>query len=305
MPYYVYNTTRIVTAVEGEPFLTTGTTVVDKGWMALEVSNKKEKKKDALPDVSKAEEVKTTSVKAVAKKTKPPVPYNEAGLLSAMENAGRFVEDEELKEQLKDSGLGTPATRAGIIERLIQVKYIERKGKNIVPTEKGIKLIQIVPEELKSPVTTGKWEKALGTIAKGSTDSKIFMDGIKRYVSYIITKSNQETKPVLFAADKPRGKRAGAAVLGVCPACKGHILENSKGYFCSNWKQGCKFTIWKNSLENYGLSVNNDMVKKLLGKEGKMNVTLYKNGTDEKYDCCLSLRGDNSGRINAEIKKAE
>lgn len=302
MPYYVYNTTKIITAIDTEKFSTTGTTVVEKGWTELEVSAKKEKKKELLPDVKMGDEVKTKSVKAVSKKTKPPTPYNEAGLLSAMENAGRFVDDEELKEQLKESGLGTPATRAGIIERLLQVKYIERKGKNIVPTEKGVKLISIVPEELRSPETTGKWEKALTSIAKGSMNTEQFMDSIKKYVGYIITEANKEGKPVLFAADKPRGKKAKAAVLGICPNCKGHILENSRGYFCSNWKQGCKFTIWKNALDNYGLTVDTQMAKKLL-ENSVEPITLYQNGTNEKYSCQLSLSSDNSGKIDVKLDK--
>ena len=105
------------------------------------------------------------SMELLRKKTKPPAPYTESSLLSAMENAGRFVEDEALKEQMKDSGLGTPATRAAIIERLLTVGYLTRKGKTLLPTEKGRKLIEVVPQEMRSPQTTGKWEKGLSSIA--------------------------------------------------------------------------------------------------------------------------------------------
>lgn len=96
-----------------------------------------------------------------------------------MENAGRFVEDEDLKEQLKDSGLGTPATRAAIIEKLIKTGYIVRKAKNLVPTEKGIKLIEIVPKEMKTPETTGKWEKSMTIVSKGAMEPEKFMNSIK------------------------------------------------------------------------------------------------------------------------------
>ncbi len=286
-PYYIYSTTKIITEVKGEAFVTRGTTVIDKGWTVLNVNTEKEKKKDeALPDVKKGDEFNVESIKISSKKTKPPKPYNEAGLLSAMENAGRFVEDETLKEQLKESGLGTPATRAAIIERLIQVGYVVRKGKNLVPTEKGIKLIEVVPPELKSPETTGKWEKGLTSVAKGNMDTEKFMGSIKRYVNYIVDRSAREGCKVIFAADKPRGKRARAAVLGICPQCKGHILENSKGYYCSNWKQGCKFTIWKNALENYGINIDNSFVKNILDKGKLENIEVH---TPEEFKCDIAL----------------
>lgn len=297
-PYYVYNTTKIVTECQGEQFVTRGTTVVDMGWTELNVKSEKEKKTDeVLPDVKADDAFVTKGAKVSTKKTKPPQTYNEASLLSAMENAGRFVEDETLKEQLKESGLGTPATRAAIIERLIKVGYIIRKGKSLIPTEKGMKLIEIVPVELKSPETTGKWEKGLTSIAKGKMDTEKFMGSIKRYVNYIINTANTDKCRVIFAAEKPRGKRAKSAILGVCPNCKGHILENSKGYFCSNWKQGCKFTIWKNALDNYGVAIDSDFVKAIL-ENGKIeNLNVHKPDTQEECSCTVSLMADNSGRI--------
>ena len=120
------------------------------------------------------------------KKTQPPKPYTEASLLSAMEHAGRFVEDEALKEALKASGLGTPATRAAIIEKLISSGYVQRNKKNLIPTDKAIGLINMSPTELRSPETTGKWERGLQRIAKGELDDVRFMDSIKRYVRYLV-----------------------------------------------------------------------------------------------------------------------
>ena len=109
-----------------------------------------------------------------------------------MEHAGRFVEDEALKEALKASGLGTPATRAAIIEKLITSKYIERKKKNLIPTAKGMRLIDLVPPELRSPETTGKWERGLSRIASGELDPAKFMASIKRYIHYLV---NTAKKP--------------------------------------------------------------------------------------------------------------
>lgn len=298
-PYYVYNTTKIVTECEEETFVTKGTTVVHKGWTELNVKSEKEKKtEEVLPDVNENDTFETKSAKVAVKKTKPPQTYNEASLLSAMENAGRFVDDEALKEQLKESGLGTPATRAAIIERLIKVGYIVRKGKSLIPTEKGMKLIEIVPVELKSPETTGKWEKGLTSIAKGKMDTEKFMGSIKRYVNYIVNSSQQGGCKVIFAADKPKSKRAKASILGVCPKCQGHILENSKGYYCSNWKQGCRFTIWKNALENYGVAIDKDFVKNILEKGKIENIFVHKPDTQEECNCSISLASDNSGRLD-------
>lgn len=110
----------------------------------------------------------------------------EAGLLSAMENAGRFIDDDELKEHLKERGLGTPSTRAGIIERLIAVGYLSREGKKLVPTRKGIGLIDVVVPELKSPEMTGEWEQKLGDIKKGLLTSAEFMADIKKYTAHVV-----------------------------------------------------------------------------------------------------------------------
>lgn len=302
-PYYVYNTTKIVTECEEEQFVTRGTTVVQKGWTELNVKSEKEKKtEEVLPDVAEGNQFEAKGAKVSVKKTKPPQLYNEASLLSAMENAGRFVEDESLKEQLKESGLGTPATRAAIIERLIKVGYIVRKGKSLIPTEKGIKLIEIVPKELKSPETTGKWEKGLTSIAKGKMDTDKFMGSIKRYVNYIVEASVKDKCHVIFAAEKPRKGKGGAEVLGICPNCRGHILENSKGYFCSNWKQGCKFTIWKNSLENLGVVIDNEFVKNILKDNSIKDFKVKDPNTGEECVCNVNL--NRTGRLEvAELRK--
>lgn len=299
-PYYVYSTTKIVTVSEDESFLSTGTTIITKGWTELNVNSEKKRKKEetVLPDVSKGCEFNVLDAKAAQKKTKPPLPYNEAGLLSAMENAGRFVEDENLKEQLKESGLGTPATRAAIIERLIKVGYITRSKKYLIPTEKGIKLIEIVPAELKSPETTGKWEKGLTSIARGNMERERFMNSIKRYVNYIVEESRKSQCKVIFVADKKRGRRSANApkILGTCPNCGGNILENSKGYYCSNWKQGCRFTIWKNALERYSAEISPDFVSHIINDKEVKNVNILYNGIKSTAD--ILLNKDNKGRLD-------
>ncbi|MGF7185873.1 DNA topoisomerase-3 [Desulfitispora alkaliphila] len=191
-PNHQYTVTTIKVEVEGEKFISKGKVIKEIGWKVLQVEAETKRgkgnkeKEQILPDVSQGDQVPVESAKVVSKETKPPVPYTEATLLAAMEGAGKFVEDEELKEHLKESGLGTPATRAAIIERLIKVKYVTRNKKALVPTDKGMKIIELVPPELRSPETTGRWEKGLAAIAKGTMTPTRFMESINRYVNYII-----------------------------------------------------------------------------------------------------------------------
>ncbi len=299
---YIYMITKITTEVEKEHFLSKGTTIIQKGWtelyQTLDMAVKRNKKEEIiLPDLISGQQVNVIQSKWCKKKTQPPALYTENTLLSAMENAGRFVEDETLKEQMKDSGLGTPATRAAIIERLLTVGYIERKGQTLVPTEKGMKLIEIVPEELKSPQTTGKWEKGLSSIAKGNMTNEKFMASIQRYVHFLIEQSSHVNQNIAFEKEQRNTKKR-IRKLGICPLCqKGTILEHSKGYYCSEWKNGCKFTIWKNSVKNYGVVLKESMIKKLLTERKIKSVAITLPQTGEKGIATLLLSNDNSGRL--------
>ena len=218
---------------------------------------KKKEEEQKLPPVQKGEERRTEKTKLLKKKTTPPLPYTESSLLSAMENAGRFVEDEALREQMKDSGLGTPATRAAIIERLLTVGYIVRKGKTLLPTEKGRKLIEIVPDEMCSPQTTGKWEKGLSSIAKGKMSEERFMESIRRYVRFLVQDAASGRKAgVVFPEENRRGKGRKTNSFGKCPLCGRDVLENTKAFYCAGWKGGCKFTLWKDCLKPYGVELD-------------------------------------------------
>lgn len=188
---YVYDSMTAVTKVDEHRFLSRGKAEVEPGWHTANppVSSKKDKEKEKeeqpLPNLKQGQTVHTRSAKVLSKKTQPPKPYTENTLLGAMENAGRFVQDEELRRQLKERGLGTPATRAAIIERLIHVGYAERRRSALIPTDKGIKLISIAPEQLASPETTGRWEKGLNDIALGKMDPDKFMASIRRYCAFL------------------------------------------------------------------------------------------------------------------------
>ena len=302
-PHYVYSTTKIVTDINSDTavdkFVTRGTTVLAMGWKALERADKEKKgKKDTevvLPDVKQGDTFDLKAIKANKKKTKPPQPYNEATLLSAMENAGRFVEDEALKEQLKDSGLGTPATRAAIIERLIQVGYVKRSGKALVPTEKAVKLISVCPPELRSAETTGKWEKGLSSIAKGKMEPERFMASIRRYVCFLVDNADKSQTNVQFPAERvgKGGKRTVSdKILGICPNCGGVVLENSRGYYCTNWRNGCKFTIWKDVLQSHGVEIDKDFVRTVLKDKKIEGVKLTMPDTREEAVGTVTLKNN-------------
>ena len=192
-PDYVYSSSKIVTEVEGEKFKTLGNEPLQEGWRVLYKNDEKSKEDEKeLPNVKVGEEreVKGASVKKQA--TKPPNQYTDDTLLKAMEDAGKTIEDENLREEMKDSGLGTPATRAATITRLIQVGYAERKGKKISSTEKGRLLISVAPDEITSAETTGRWERALSKMSKirekEIMDEKEmkFMKSIQRFCVYLV-----------------------------------------------------------------------------------------------------------------------
>ena len=206
-PFYEYESAKVVTESEGHSFKSTGAMPIVEGWRALYRDDRPEKGEDKEPplpvlNVGDARTVQKVGVKAC--KTKPPAPHTDASILNLMENAGRDIEDEVLREQMKSSGLGTPATRAAIIERLIQVGYARRKGKTIVSTEKGRQLIDVVPEQISSAVTTGKWEKFLSDMA-GQRDeaerdkkSQRFMSGIRKFSIFLVDAAKNGPANVVF-----------------------------------------------------------------------------------------------------------
>ena len=189
-PDAVYERTRVETTVAEHVFRTSGRVLIEAGWKSVygeEAQNGRKDEDDSggdqlLPPLQQGEEVETRSVDALRKETQPPRRYSEASLLSAMETAGKDVQDAELREAMKDSGIGTPATRAAIIERLIQVGYLEREGRALHATEKGIQVISLLGEHpLTSAALTGNWEHRLGLIEQGEDTRPAFMSDIVKF----------------------------------------------------------------------------------------------------------------------------
>ena len=191
---FEYEQTSVKLNVNGETFTARGKIVKSWGWKTvyegfgkLEEDNDEEDNDQSLPDIQRGQKAKILNPRAVNGKTKPPARYTEATLLSAMEHPGKFVDNKALKETLEStSGLGTPATRADIIEKLFNTFYVERRGKEIYPTSKGIQLIGLVPPDLKSPELTAKWEQQLALISKGSVNSNAFIGEMKNYATKLV-----------------------------------------------------------------------------------------------------------------------
>lgn len=220
-PPYHYEQLTLVTTVNGESFYSRGKVVKDLGWRAVSrnLAEREEGKEEALPEqtitsLSKGEERQVKGLKANKAKTKPPARYNEATLLSAMESPGKFIEDEELRETMKGSGLGTPATRADIIEKILYNNYIERNGKELVPTSKGFQLINIVAPELRSPELTAKWEQSLTNIARGKGSRTAFIKGIRENTVELVRSVTTDT--TVYKADNISKTK--------CPACGKYML---------------------------------------------------------------------------------
>jgi DNA topoisomerase III len=242
-PEAVYERTRVETTVEEHVFRTSGRRLVEPGWKAVYGEETEQPRGDddsggdqLLPKLEQGEAVQTLNVESLRKETQPPRRFTDASLLAAMETAGKEVEDAELREAMKDSGIGTPATRASIIERLVDVGYLEREGRALVATEKGIQVIRLLNSHpLTSAGLTGDWERRLGLIERGEDTRPAFMSDIAKFT----TETVQEL-------DKLKGVRIERAKLGPCPVCGREITENRKGYSCwSREDPGCGFVIWK------------------------------------------------------------
>ena len=227
-PDYEYEQTTVTASIENETFTAKGKHVINKGWKALYASQtfvtddrdsyEKDEKDEgqSLPSLNKNDSFKITSSRLISGKTKPPARYNEATLLSAMEHPGKFIENEAMREIMASTGgIGTPATRADIIEKLLGTNYIERRGKELFPLSKGHQLIGLVPPELKSPELTAKWEQKLTSISKGKASDADFINEMKKYAAQLVT--NITLSSASYRHDNMTKTR--------CPVCDKFMLE--------------------------------------------------------------------------------
>jgi DNA topoisomerase-3 len=211
---HVWSVTTVITRITtpprsgvGDPLLdryhSSGTQVEKPGWKVLDLDLKKDSKKkedeeaqDLPPGLAADQPVEVLDAKAVAKQTRPPKRFTEATLLTAMETAGKALDDKELSEAMKESGLGTPATRAEIIETLLRREYVERQGKSLIATDKGVRLIQVVHPHVKSPAMTGRWEADLKRIQRGEGQLGSFLREIEEYVREVVGGGGKTSVPM-------------------------------------------------------------------------------------------------------------
>jgi len=315
LPDHVVEETTVTLDIGGACFVAKGSKVLEEGWKVVEPrrekrrpdDNKKrgdspeeEEERPPLPPLTKGQQVHVEGMEVVEKETKPPRRYSDATLLAAMKNAGRQIEDEGLAEAMKESGLGTPATRAETIERLIRSGYAERQKKNLAPTEKGKGLIGAVAEPLRSPELTAEWERKLKEVEEGRLPAAQFYRSIVEFVEGLIPRVGESpTLPEEAFADRRGGKGRGKggrnggaemSVLGSCPKCKeGSVRENSKAYGCSRFREGCDFTIWKTVARK---KLTSRQAKDLLEKGKTTRLKGFTAKSGKKFDAVLKFDGD-------------
>ena len=309
-PVCDYDSTKIVTRVGNHTFRTGGKVIINNGWhdvppLADPPRAKKARKDDeenegSLPPLKKGDTrtVKSTTIRDDM--TKPPAKHTDASLLAAMENAGKELDDEALAKQMKGSGIGTPATRAAIIERLIQVGYARRQGKVLNATDKGVSLISLMPRELASPELTGRWELALHDITEGKQDAGRFMDGIRRMSAFLVDYAKKQDATVTFPEEPDRGRKKGRGKTPalkeldgtVCPLCgKGKMAESPLAFSCT--EKSCRCVIWKDCLtRGGGPAIDEKLLRLMLEKKqlkgstgtvaiGEGSLRFFPNGSEQ------------------------
>jgi DNA topoisomerase-3 len=301
-PEAVFERTRVETTVAAEHvFRTSGRVLLQPGWRSVygETADERGSQDEdsggdqLLPRLDQGETVETRKVEALAKETQPPRRYSEASLLAAMETAGKDIEEETLREAMKESGIGTPATRAAIIERLISVGYIERDGRALHATEKGIQVIRLLGSHpLTSPELTGDWEHRLGLIERGEDSRGRFMDDIVRF-----------TTETVAELDKLKGVRIERANLGPCPVCGRDVIENRKGFSCwSKEDPGCGFVIWKNKA---GKTLTTSVAKELMANgRTEKPVPGFRGRSGRGFSAKLKLVQNEEGKWRVEFDEA-
>ncbi|MBK7883405.1 MAG: DNA topoisomerase 3 [Chitinophagaceae bacterium] len=272
-------------------YIANGTVILHPGWRMVKNQEEEEEEKTEdninikLPELIKDEQLKIISSSVDQKQTKPKPIHNEASLLKAMETCGREVEDEELKEAMKETGLGTPATRAAIIETLFTRAY-RKAEKNLVPTDRGMAVYNLVREKsISKPLLTGQWEKKLEDMRKGELEPSVFKTYIIDYTKEITSELLTVDKEFKATADKLNTADNSGA--GICPACKkGNVREGKKNYYCTAYKEGCTFKIWK---EIAGRKITELQIKTLIEKGKTSIIKGFKNKNGKDFAASLKL----------------
>ena len=294
---YMYEAVTATFDCGGQSFTAKGKRILSEGWQEIDrifrASLKEtpmDKDSSTFPDFTEGQILDNAEVSVAERFTQPPKPHTEDTLLSAMENAGK----EDIPEDAERKGLGTPATRAAIIEKLVSAGFVERKGKNLIPTQDGINLISILPEPLTSPMLTAEWEQQLTEIAKGTAAPDTFLDGIRDMVRTLISNHSQvsEEGRTLFAPERES--------IGVCPRCGKPVYEGKKNFACSD--RSCGFVLWKD--DRFWTSRKKVLTAKMaadLLKKGRVQVKgMWSEKKGVAYDAAVLL--DDTGEKYVHYK---
>ncbi|WP_296695511.1 type IA DNA topoisomerase [Thiocapsa sp. UBA6158] len=340
--------TRVEIAIGDATFLARGAVVLEPGWKRAEAAGHAQRRAEpapgavpvegngadetgesgVLPPLVQGQELAVDSLEVQEKETQPPRHYDDATLLAAMKNAGREIEDDALAAAMKQSGLGTPATRAEIIEKLIRTRYVERQRKQLHATPKGMALIGLVDPALRSPELTAEWEQRLKDVEHGELAVDVFYRQILDFLRDLVPQIAQG--PAMSAeqaaaerAERPSSKGAqrgkaggtrksarssqgGASVkssrgsgeseargLGACPICReGEVTENARAYGCSRYREGCGFTVWKTVA---GLSLTQDQVRRLIAQGRLPRIEGFTSKAGKPFSAGLRL--DAAGKV--------
>ena len=296
-----YETVTAVFSCAGNEFTAKGKTVLVPGWKEIDQrfrsTLKADTEEEVLNTLPELAEGQSFSVMANVSEhfTSPPKAYTEDTLLSAMERAGA----EDMPEEAERKGLGTPATRAAILEKLVQMGFVQRKGKQLVPTKDGINLAVVLPESLTSPVLTAEWENRLTEIAKGNADPDEFMAEIKAQVRQLVKTYS------CISADKQNLFQSERVIIGKCPRCGENVYEGKKNFYCGN--RGCQFVMWKNDrfFEQRKKAFTPKIAAALL-KNGKAKIKgLYSEKTGKTYDATVLLADTGGKYVNYRVERKE
>ena len=298
---YVYEAVTATFTCAGKEFTAKGRTVLSPGWKEIDrrfrSSLKTASDEDAetvreLPELKEGQTFADVAASVTEHFTTPPKPYTEDTLLSAMERAGA----EDMPEDAERKGLGTPATRAAILEKLVQIGFVQRKGKQLIPTKDGINLAVVLPEALTSPQLTAEWESRLTEIAKGQADPDEFMAGIEAMTRELVKTYSciSEDKQKLFQAEH--------VAIGTCPRCGEAVYEGRKNYYCGN--RACQFVMWKNDrFFEERRKVFTPKIAAALLKDGKAKVKgLYSMKTGKTYDGTVLLADTGGKYVNYRVE---
>ncbi|WP_053955969.1 DNA topoisomerase [Inediibacterium massiliense] len=320
-PQAIFNQLAITTKIKEECFFTTSKVCIQEGYLEVLGENKKNEGAKAdqietLKKLKKGQKIKFKDIFIKESETTPPKRYNSGSMILAMENAGKLIEDDELREQIKGSGIGTSATRAEILNKLQKIQYVKlnKKTQILTPTQMGERIYDVVYKSIPSllkPELTASWEKGLGMIANGEIKSDEYMTKLESYIikntQKVLGFRNGRNSMNLYAITKNKENRKSRNSLGKCIACKdGEVLENSKAFYCSHWKKNCKFTVWKNSLELYGQKVTREMIE-LLIQDGRIDdFHMILPQTKERCTATLQFKEDKSGALQLKnVKRIE